>query len=98
MGLYAWLIYCVIHKDLSVGNFTLYLGSAATFFSYMVSVLGNITALLARNREVDDFRSFMDIDSDLKEGGDPIPKYDTYEFTFEDVWFKFPNAEEYAVK
>ncbi|MCR4897176.1 MAG: ABC transporter ATP-binding protein/permease [Lachnospiraceae bacterium] len=98
VGLYAWLIYCVVQKDLSVGNFTLYLGSAATFFSYMVSVLGNITDLLAKSREVDDFRSFMDIDADLREGSDPVPPCDNYEFTFEDVWFKYPNAEEYAIK
>ncbi|MBP5250753.1 MAG: ABC transporter ATP-binding protein, partial [Lachnospiraceae bacterium] len=97
-GLYAWLIYSVIHKDLSIGNFTLYLGSAATFFNNVLAILDRVNDLLARSREVDDFRSFMDIDNDLDEGGKSVPKFDKYEFTFEDVWFKYPGAENYALK
>ncbi len=97
-GLYAWLIYSVIHKDLSIGNFTLYLGSAATFFNNVLAILDRVNDLLARSREVDDFRSFMDIDSDIEEGGKSVPKSDKYEFTFEDVWFKYPGAENFALK
>ena len=97
-GLYAWLIYSVINKDLSIGNFTLYLGSAATFFNNVLAILDRVNDLLARSREVDDFRSFMDIDSDIEEGGKSVPKSDKYEFTFEDVWFKYPGAENFALK
>ncbi len=97
-GLYAWLIYSVINKDLSIGNFTLYLGSAATFFNNVLAILDRVNDLLARSREVDDFRSFMDIDSDIEEEGKSVPKSDKYEFTFEDVWFKYPGAENFALK
>ena len=97
-GLYAWLIYSVIKKNLSIGDFTLYLGSAATFFSYMLNLLDRVNEMLARSREVDDFRSFMDIDTDVTEGSEPIPDFDCYEFTFEDVWFKYPKADKYAIE
>jgi ABC-type multidrug transport system fused ATPase/permease subunit len=97
-GLYAWLIYSVIRKDLSIGNFTLYLGSAATFFNHVLSLLDRVNDALARSREVDDFRSFMDIDSDIEEGSERIPAFSEYEFTFDNVWFKYPNAEKYALE
>lgn len=97
-GLYAWLIYSVINKDLSIGNFSLYLGTAATFFNYVLMLLDRVNNMLARSREVDDFRSAMDIDEDLKEGSDPVPSFDGYEFTFEHVWFKYPKADKYAIE
>ena len=97
-GLYAWLIMCVVKRDLSIGNFTLYLGSAATFFNYVLMLLDGINDMLARSREVDDFRSFLDIDEDIEEGKEKVPQFSEYEFTFEDVWFKYPGAEKYALK
>ena len=97
-GLYAWLIYSVISKDLTIGNFTLYLGSAASFFNYILSLLDNVNRILACSREVDDFRSFMDVDADLKNEGKHIPELTKYEFKFENVWFKYPGADKYALE
>lgn len=96
-ALYGWLVYSVINKDLSLGDFTLYLGAAGTFFSYLDSLLDVSNDIIARSREVDDWRSFMDID----DGGDTdvcVPAYDKYEFTFENVSFKYPKADNYALK
>ncbi len=98
LGLYAWLIWSVIYRELTIGNFSLYLGSAATFFSFTDSLFGKVTELLARSREVDDFRSFMDIGDKTEEKGEKIPEVKVYEFTFEDVWFQYPGAESYALK
>ncbi len=97
-GLYAWLIYSVIRKDLSIGNFSLYLGSATTFFNHVLRLLDRVNDALARSREVDDFRSFMDIDADIKEGTEHIPAFTEFEFTFENVWFRYPKAEKYALE
>ncbi|MCR5558098.1 MAG: ABC transporter ATP-binding protein/permease [Butyrivibrio sp.] len=98
MGLYAWLIYSVINRSLTIGNFSLYLGSASTFFNYTKQLFDKVTDLLARSREVDDYRSFMDIGAGDKESGLKVPKYSEYEFKFENVWFKYPGAEQYAIK
>ena len=98
IGLYAWLIYSVINRNLTIGNFSLYLGSAATFFSFMGQLFDSITELLQESREVDDFRSFMDIGEDKIESGEKVPTYNDYEFRFEDVWFKYPGTEQYALR
>lgn len=97
-ALYAWLVYAVIKKGMTIGNFTLYLGSAGTFFSQIISLFDGMVAMLARSREVDDWRSFLEIDDGAEEGLKEVPKYDRYEFTFENVSFRYPKAEKYALK
>ena len=96
--MYGWLVYSIFHGNMTIGNFSLYLGVSATFFSYVNSLLNNLNNLLARSREVDDFRSFLDLNPGKKEETVPLPKYDSYEFRFENVSFKYPRAEKYALK
>ena len=97
-AIYAWLIYSVLYRGMSIGNFTLYLGSAATFFQHVISLFDGIVAMLAKSREVDDWRSFLEIDDGTEEGTIELPKTDTYEFKFENVSFRYPKAEKYALK
>lgn len=101
-GVYAWLLYSVVKGNMTVGNFSLYLGSAGIFTQNVNSITGSISNLMARSREVDDFRSFMDFEkfspeSDEKKGI-PVPKAEKYQFVFENVSFKYPRAENYALK
>ncbi len=96
---YVWLIYSVAEGRLSIGNFSLYLASSVTFFEYISGLLNGINALLARSRELDDYRSFLDFDGgEEKAAGKKLPKLSSYEFTFENVSFSYPKAERYALK
>ena len=122
-ALYTWLIYAVINGKMTIGNFSLYLASSLSFFEYVLSMLEGVGKLLARSREVDDFRSFMDFDklnrndesvtkdkrgvravskASMKkkdtQKGKALPKFERYEFTFENVSFRYPKAETYALK
>lgn len=97
--IYGWLIWSVVYDGLSIGNFSLYLASAATLFQYINSLISGIGELLQKSRQVDDFRSFMDFDGgDKSDSGKPVPKLDSYEFEFCNVSFKYPKAENYALK
>ena len=95
---YIWLITSVINGDISVGDFTLYFTSATTFYGCINLLLLEFSALLNCSREVDDFRSFMDMDGEENQGGVAVPKLPEYEFTFKNVSFKYPKAENYALK
>lgn len=99
-GLYAWLVYSVICLDLSIADFTLYIGTATTFLGYLNSVFNNVSEMFNKSRQVDDFRSCMNIDSEEAEpdGSIELPVYDKYEFTFENVSFMYKGAEKYALK
>ena len=97
--IYAWLIYSVVYGDMTLGNFSLYLASSGTFYSYISTLLSEVGELLAKSREVDDFRSFLDFDGgDRNLTGKKLPKYSGYEFVFENVSFQYPKAERYALR
>lgn len=94
----GWLVYSVIAKDLSIGNFTLYLASAGAFSNAINEVLSALSALRERSAHTDDYRSFMDIPGDSGKDTIPVPKVDKYVFTFENVSFKYKGQEKYALR
>jgi len=142
-AVYAYLVNGIVTKSLTLGNFTLYLSSAATFFECISSLLNCFTQMMQKSREIDDFRTFMEIESIVKEivGSSPtmteksasptpqkttmsfsrltressqktksfsrstresplpkVPSYNSYEFEFKNVSFKYPRAEKFALK
>lgn len=97
--IYGWLIWSVAYDGLSIGNFSLYLASAATLFQYINALFNGIVELMNLSRQVDDFRSFMDFDGgDSDNSGKPFPEAEKYEFEFRNVSFKYPKSENYALK
>lgn len=97
--IYAWLIYAVVTGRMTLGGFTLYLSSYNTFAGAVWMVMRGIAELIAKSREVDDFRSFMDFDGgDEDLGGIQVPVSEDYEFIFRDVSFRYPKAEQYALE
>lgn len=106
-GVYAYLIYRIYTKSMTIGNFSLYLTSAFTFFECVSTILGTLRQMMQRSREVDDFRSFMENkevlgahsqNQELAGELQKVPAYEKYEFEFKDVSFKYPRAENYALK
>lgn len=98
-AVYGWLIWSVVYDGLSIGNFSLYLASAGTLFQYINQLLSGVSTLLQKSREVDDFRSFIDFEGgDKADAGRVVPEFDSWEFEFRNVSFKYPKAETYALK
>lgn len=100
IGVYAYLIYRIFNHSLTIGNFTLYLASSITFFDCISAMLNSVTTLLKTSREVDDFRSFMNlVNSETQSSGSlKVPTFDSYTFEFKNVSFKYPGEENYALK
>lgn len=95
------LIYSVVYEGLSIGNFSLYFASSTAFSGAVNQILMAVSALRERSAQTDDFRSFMDIPSADASGTvkkPPVPRSDRYEFTFENVSFKYKGQETYALK
>ena len=97
-AVYGWLIYQAVCGEVTIGNFSLYLGSSMAFYDYITNLLQGVTRLLDCSRQVDDFRSFMEFDNDRTDNGEDVPAFDSYEFEFRNVSFKYPKAEKYALK
>lgn len=95
----VWLIYSVLNRGLSIGDFTLYFASASGFSSAVNQILASVSALKERSAQTDDFRSFMDIPSaDSGKKTVPVPKSDRYTIEFRNVSFRYKGQENYALK
>lgn len=96
--IYGILIFNVIDKNMSIGNFTLYLGLCTTFTATLSQLLNSLGDYKRRSLEVDDFRSFMDLKTEENEDALPVPETDSYTFTFKNVSYRYEGAEDYALK
>lgn len=99
LAVYAFLIHQVAVKNLTVANFTLYLASVTAFFDCISQMFNTFTNMMQKSRQIDDFRSFMelkDIDADADKGI-PLVSAERFEFVFENVSFKYPRSEKYAL-
>lgn len=97
-AIYAALIYAVLKKDMTVGNFTLFLTLATNFSASLVNFLENIGALNRNSVQVDDLRSFLDLKTEDSIAKEKLPEASTYTIEFKNVSYKYPEAEEYALK
>lgn len=97
-AVYGVLIFSVVDRGMSIGNFTLYLGLCTTFTAALTEFLNAMVKYKQRSLEVDDFRSFMELKTE--EEGDflPIPKSGPYTFEFRNVSYKYEGAQDYALK
>lgn len=95
--IYAALFFAVLKKGMSIGDFTMYLALALAFSESLQQFLHRFGDYGRASLEVDDFRSFMELD--LEEGADtiPIPEAKEYTIEFHDVSYRYLKAEKDAV-
>lgn len=97
--LYGYLAYCVLYRDLTIGNFTLYLTSAFTLSDTVLNFFKNLGGYKQTSAQTDDFRSFLAIpDRDAEKDIIPLPDSDNFEFEFENVSFQYPGQTDYALE
>lgn len=97
-AVYAILIAAVIGKDLSIGDFTMFLGLTATFSETLMLFLNSLVEFKKRSMQTDDFRSFMDLQTDEEGDFIPVPRTGKYVFEFKNVSYKYHGADGYALK
>ncbi len=98
-AIYFVLINSVLHTDMSIGDFTLFLGLATSFSSSLAEFLINVGSIQQSSLKVDDFRSFMELElGDENKEHITLPQCDKYTFEFKNVSFKYKGADTYALK
>ena len=99
---YAYLVYRVLKTGMSIADFTLYLGAVRSFFYVLQQVFNNLSDMKAQSREINDFRSFLEYPERkvlLQDTAHPpLLGQKSYEFKFENVSFRYPESERYALK
>ncbi len=96
--IYAVLYFAVLKKDMSVGNFTMFLSFSLAFAGALMRFLQKFGDYKRASLETDDYRSFMDLDTaDDEKDCIPIPDSDSYEIEFVDVSYRYLKAEKDAL-
>ncbi len=97
--IYGWMIYDMLFGGMSIGDFTLYVGSAIAMSGAINAFLQSVGGMRERSSRMDDFRTFMDIEfADEGKKTVPIPKADRYTFEFRNVSFRYQGQDTYALK
>lgn len=93
---YAYLVYQVLNKNITIGNFTLYAVTIAGFAECMENLIKDLAQMRTDCLYVGDFRKFLDIkDEDKTEKCKDLPKEKPYCIELKNVSFKYPNSERY---
>lgn len=93
---YAYLVFEVLNKNLTIGNFSLYSVTIAGFADCMQNLIKDLAQMRTDCLYVGDFRKFLDIKDDdqaVKLKG--IPKEKPYCIELKNISFKYPNSERY---
>lgn len=97
--MYYILITQVLHEEVSIGNFTLYLGLCQAFSGALSDFYDNFGQIQFASHMVDDFRTFMDLETEKEEDCLDIQLLgDSYDFEFRNVCFRYDGAEEDTIK
>lgn len=97
-AIYGILIFTFLGRDISIGDFTLYVGLSTAFTSALTNVLNDLGGFKQCSLKVDDFRSFIDLEFDNEENCIDIPITDKYVFQFKNVSYRYKGQEGYAIK
>lgn len=97
--IYFYLVYSVINKGISIGDFLMYSTAVFTFVGNSNSFLESINNAIHHNRFIDDYYAFLNYDSEEENSNlRDINEIKQFNFVFENVSFKYPNQDEYALK
>jgi ATP-binding cassette subfamily B protein len=97
---YAYIVLRTIRGEFSIGDLTFLAGSFRRLHQMMEGLLSGFTQVAGQALYLDDIFSFFEIRPEIVSppGASPVPKPITQGFVFEDVGFRYPGAERWAVR
>jgi ATP-binding cassette subfamily C protein len=97
--LYGYCGYLAIMGDLSVGSFSMILGSITLFLSSSIGFINRFSSFDFLSKYVDEYREFLSVSRHKGEDREiNVPNNDNFDIKFENVSFKYPNTERYVLK
>lgn len=94
---FAMLFMAVVGKDMSAGDFTMFMSFSFAFSGSLTNFLQRFGDYKRASLQTDDFRSFIDYETEEEEDTVPVPETDFYEFEFVDVSYKYLKSDKEAL-
>ncbi len=97
---YAWIIGSTLTGRLSIGDLTFLAGSFLRLRSLLEGLLFSFSSTAAQALYLDDLFGFFEVRPEILSPPDPLPMPQPIRegFRFEDVGFRYPGAERWAVR
>jgi ABC-type multidrug transport system fused ATPase/permease subunit len=93
-GIYIYLIWKMLHTNMTIGDFTLYFGAISGFGQWLQQIVERINNLSNANYMVDDYRYFIDTKDKLERNkGEKLPSMkEPVEIVLENVSFHYQGS------
>jgi ATP-binding cassette subfamily B protein len=97
---YAWIIGRTLTGDLTIGDLTFLAGSFRRLRNLLEGLLASFSSTAAQALYLDDLFGFFRVQPEIvsPESPAPLPSPIRQGFVFEDVGFRYPGAEKWAVR
>ena len=97
-AIYAVMFHAVLQKGMTVGDFTLCMALAMAFSGSLIEFLRRFGDFSRTSLEVDDLRSFLELDMLPDTGTGKPPAADGYRIEFRGVSYRYHGAEKWALR
>ena len=97
-GLYIYLAYKVVFDKLSIGSFTMLLGSIQNLTNCLISISSSVVSLSKSSSYIDEFCYIMNLKSQGCEVGGKVGNVTNFVIEFKDVSFRYPGSDIYVLK
>ncbi|GAB3045099.1 ABC transporter ATP-binding protein [Stenotrophomonas tumulicola] len=97
---YAYIAWRTVRGDFSIGDLTFLAGSFLRLRQLLEGLLIGFSQVASQALYLDDLFSFFQIEPEIhtRANAVPVPRPITGGFVFEDVGFRYPDAEKWAVR
>ena len=97
---YGYIAWRTVRGDFSIGDLTFLAGSFLRLRQLLEGLLIGFSQVAGQALYLDDLFSFFEIEAEITSPADavPIPRPITQGFVFENVGFRYPDAERWAVR
>jgi ATP-binding cassette subfamily B protein len=97
---YAYIVWRTLHHDFTIGDLTFLAGSFRRLRTLLESLLMGFSQVAGQALYLDDLFSFFEIEPEIVSPPDPRPFPSPIRkgFEFENVGFRYPGAERWAVR
>lgn len=99
-GGYIYLIWKMLHSDMSIGDFTLYFGAITGFGQWLEQIVSRVSSLSNANYRVDDYRYLLETkDGRRRDKGAKLPSMNApVEITLENISYSYEGSDQMILK
>ena len=97
---YVYIVWRTLHGEFTIGDLTFLAGSFRRLRNLLEDMLTGFSQIAGQALYLDDLFSFFEIEPEIVSPPDaiPFPRPIRTGFTFDDVGFRYPGVERYAVR